>query len=262
MGRKSVAVIDSADVLRCLTPIWTEKPETADRVRQRIGSVMKWAIGQNWRTDNPAATIQSALPKRNTRPEHHRALPYAEAAGAIERVRSSQASPVTKLALEWLVLTAARSSEVRLATWDEIDGDVWTIPADRMKTKRAHRVPLSDRCVAILKEAKQYRDRSGLLFPGFRQGRPLSDVTLTKLLRELGIDSTAHGFRSSFRQWAAEKTNIAREVCEFALAHVVGDAAERAYQRSDLFDKRRLLMQQWADYLAVKSADVIPMRRG
>jgi integrase len=156
-----------------------------------------------------------------------------------------------KLAMEFLILTATRSGETRFATWNEIDLDkrVWVIPPERMKMNKPHRVPLSKRALTILQQAQELGGAEGLIFPGMKSDRPLSDNTLSKLLRELGIDCVPHGFRTSFRMWAAEQTNIPREVCEFALAHVVGDEAERAYQRSDLFDKRRKLMDAWDGYL-------------
>ncbi|MDA9982512.1 tyrosine-type recombinase/integrase [Gammaproteobacteria bacterium] len=262
IGTKKMDAITSADVLTVLSPIWIEKAETAARVRQRISTVMKWAIGKGWRSDNPAADIQAALPKRKKRVTHHKSLPYQDVAHAIAEIKTSDASISVKLALEMLVLTALRSGEVRNAKWDEVDFDaaVWEIPAERMKQRKPHRVPLSQRGIKILREAEQLRDQSDYIFPGTVPGKPLSDNTLSKLLRELGIECVPHGFRSSFRMWAGEQTNIPREVCEFALAHVVGDAAERAYQRSDLFEKRRKLMAAWARYLEVKKTDVVPIR--
>ncbi|MCY3745085.1 MAG: site-specific integrase, partial [Acidobacteria bacterium] len=182
---------------------------------------------------------------------HHRALPYAEVAGAIETVRESGAYPATVLAFEFLVLTACRGSEVRGARWDEIDIEArdWRIPAERMKTGREHRVPLSDRALAVLEEAQALADGSGLVFPSPR-GRRLSDATITKMVRDLGIGAVPHGFRSSFRDWAAERTDAPREVCELALAHVNRDRVEAAYRRSDLFERRRALMEQWSVFLA------------
>ena len=168
----------------------------------------------------------------------------------MNRVRASGAYPTTKLAFALLVLTATRSGEVRQARIEEfdLDGATWTIPGDRTKTGRPHRVPLSDAALDVLREARQYADGSGLAFPSAR-GLTMSDMTLSKLIKELGINAVPHGFRSSFRMWAAERTNIPREVAEFALGHVVGDEAERAYQRSDLFERRRDLMDAWARYL-------------
>lgn len=252
MGKHKVQDVTTADVLAVLMPIWTEKPETARRVRQRIGTVMKWAIAQGWRQDNPAENISHALPKASKTQEHRKALPYAEVAGCISAVAASGAGASTKLALEFLVLTAARSGEVREARWDEIDmaAQVWEIPAARMKMKRPHRVPLSPRAVELLKQAEAMADGSGLVFPGTKIGRPLSDMTLSKLVKELGFKADVHGFRTSFRTWAQERTTYPREVAEAALAHLSGDAVERAYARSDLFEKRRSMMVGWALYLS------------
>lgn len=253
IGNKRISTITSADVLTVLTPIWNSHPETARRVKQRIGTVMKWAMAKGWRTDNPADAIGQALPKHDrSKVKHRKALPYDQVADAIVQVRSSEAGSTTKLAFEFLVHTATRSNETRQARWDEIDLDkkVWTIPASRMKAKKIHRVPLTDRCIAILNEASAFKtDDSGLVFPGTRGDKPLSDMTLSKLVKELGIKAVPHGFRSSFRDWAGEQTHHPREVIEFALAHVIKDKAEAAYARSDLFDKRRSLMEDWSAYL-------------
>ncbi|WP_223252441.1 tyrosine-type recombinase/integrase [Paracoccus mutanolyticus] len=213
--------VTSADVLDVLTPIWTEKAETARRVRQRIGTVMKWAIAQGWRKDNPAENIARALPKADKTKARRKALPYAEVAGCIAAVHGSGASHA--LALEFLILTAARSGEVRGAVWSEIDmaAKVWEVPAVRMKMKRPHRVPLSPRAVAILKDAEALRGDGDLVFPGTKPGKMLSDMTLSKLVKELGFNADVHGFRTSFRTWAQEKTNFPREVPEAALAHAV-----------------------------------------
>ncbi len=259
IGGIKADAITTADILAVLSPIWTEKPETARRVKQRIGAVLKWCVAQGWRADNPAETIDRALPKQERKQKHHASLPYEQVAQAIEAVRGSDAWISTKLAFEFLVLTATRSGETRGARWDEIDGDTWTIPAERMKMKLPHRVPLSARALEILDEARQISGDSGLIFPSVR-GKPLSDNTLSKLLRDLGIEAVPHGFRSSFRVWASEQTGIPHQVCEFALAHVIGNKAEAAYQRSDLFEKRRKLMDLWAGYLTEhKGADVVPI---
>ena len=256
-GAKSISQIDSADVLVALTPIWTTTPETARRVRQRIGTVLRWAVAKGWRRDNPADAIAQALPKHERAQKHRTALPYDEVTGAVRLVRASDATTSTRLAFEFLVLTACRSGEVRLARWDEFDLNraEWTIPAWRMKTKKPHRVPLSRRSLALLGEAEKLKDDSGLVFPGTVHGKPMSDATLSKLLREIGITAVPHGFRSSFRDWAGEQTNFPREVAEFALAHVTKDKAEAAYARSDLFAKRRKLMDAWASYLDPRSGD-------
>ena len=254
IGNKSVDQITTADVMSVLVPIWTRKHETARKVRRRIGTVMKWAVAQGHRQDNPAGeAITAALPKRLHQVRHMPALPHGEVAAALARVYGSRAWAGTKLAFEFLVLTAARSGEVRLATWDEIHlpAAMWTVPAERMKTQREHRVPLSRRAVEILRDAKSLGNGAGLVFPSARR-KPLSDMTLSKLLKEQGVTAVPHGFRSSFRDWASERTNHPREVIEAALAHVVRNQTEAAYARSDLFEKRRELMDQWAVY--IKSA--------
>lgn len=255
LGAKRIDTISSADVLGALAAIWNEKPETARRVKQRIGTVFKWAMANGWRVDNPADTITKALPKHDrSKVEHRQALPYDQVGKALATVRNSDAGIVTKLAFEFLVLTATRSSETREAVWAEIDLEraVWTIPAARMKAKKPHRVPLSTRCLAILAEAKALkRDGDDLVFPGTKEGKSLSDMTLSKLVKDLGIAAVPHGFRSSFRDWAGEATAHPREVIEFALAHVIKDKAEAAYARSDLFDKRRTLMNDWSIFNSI-----------
>jgi integrase len=264
LGKYKVNEITTADVLAALTPIWLTKQETARRVRQRIGTVMKWTIAQGWRQDNPAQNIEQALPKQSKSVQHRKALPYVDVSTCIQVIKASGAGRSTKLALEFLILTAARSGEVRNATWDEFSfGDSppansansakqaeWIIPAKRMKMKREHRVPLCIRAVEILHEVRDLSDGGNLVFVGTKEGKPLSDMTLSKLVKELGFDVDVHGFRTSFRTWAQEQTSVAREVAEAALAHSIKDASEAAYARSDLFEKRRALMDDWAAYLA------------
>lgn len=251
VGRIRVSDVTSADVLAVLTPIWLEKEETARRVRQRIGIVLKWAVAQGWRSDNPVEAIAQALPKQSREKEHRKALHYNEVAGCISAVKASQAAPATKLALEFLILTATRSGETRGATWDEIDlaAKTWTIPGPRMKMKQEHVVPLSNRAVEILKEAKALGDGAGLVFPGTKAGKPLSDMTLSKLVKELGFNADVHGFRTSFRTWAQERTNIPGEVAESALAHKIKNKAEAAYARSNLLARRAKLMEAWAAFI-------------
>ncbi|WP_050526388.1 tyrosine-type recombinase/integrase [Pseudorhodobacter aquimaris] len=263
LGKYKIGEITTADVLAVLTPIWLTKQETARRVRQRIGTVMKWGIAQGWRQDNPAQNIGQALPKQTQAVKHRKALSYRDVATCIEVAKASGAGRTTKLALEFLILTAARSGEVREAVWTEITFDdsppansanpanqaEWVIPAQRMKMKREHRVPLCARAVDILREAKDLSDGGDLVFAGTKQGKPLSDMTLSKLVKELGFDVDIHGFRTSFRTWVQEKTNVSREVAEAALAHSIKDASEAAYARSDLFEKRRTLMDDWGSYL-------------
>ena len=203
IGAVPVSDVTTADVLAVLTPIWHDKPETARRVRQRIGAVMKWAVAMGYRPDNPAGdALGQALGRQQAIVQHMRALPHGAVADALATVRASQAAVTTQRAFEFLVLTAARSGEVRLTTWDEMDLDagVWTIPGGRMKAKREHRVPLSGRALAILHDVQGLSDGTGLVFRSPR-GKPLSNMTLSKLIKELGIAAVPHGFRSSFRDW-------------------------------------------------------------
>ncbi|MDE3262366.1 MAG: tyrosine-type recombinase/integrase [Acidobacteriota bacterium] len=251
LGELPVNRIGTADVMAVLLPIWREKRETARRVRQRISAVMRWAVAQGYREDNPAGeAIGAALPKTGGRTRHQPALPYPAVRGAMERVRGSRAYPSTVLAFEFLVLTACRSGEVRGARWDEMDLDAreWRIPPERMKANREHRVPLSSGALAVLRQARALSDDSELVFPSVR-GRRLSDATISKMVRELGIGAVPHGFRSSFRDWAAERADAPREVCELALAHVNSDRVEAAYRRTDLFERRRELMEEWSAFL-------------
>ena len=252
LGRRRVDQITTADVMAVLIPHWHAKNETMRRVRQRIGAVMKWAVAQGYRGDNPAGdAISAALPKNGSVRQHQRALPFGEVGAALAKVRTSGAHGLTALAFEFLVLTACRSGEVRLATWDEVDREsaTWTVPANRMKAKRDHRVPLSARALQVLEEARAFEDGSGLVFPSPR-ARAISDNTISKLLRELEIDAVPHGFRSSFRDWAAECSDAPREVCELTLAHVNSDRVEAAYRRTDLFERRRVLMEEWSGFVA------------
>ena len=255
LGGRPVNRINTADVMAVLLPIWNEKRVAARRVRQRISAVMRWAVAQGYREDNPAGeAIGAALPKNGVRPRHLPALPYGEVAGAIEQVRGSGAYPATVLAFEFLVLTACRSGEVRGALWEEMDleGREWRIPPERMKTNREHRVPLSTGALVVLWEARALADGSVLVFASARGG-PLSELSIAKMVRDLRIGAVPHGFRSSFRDWAAECSDAPREVCELALAHVNTNSIEAAYRRTDLFERRRALMEQWASFLAQNS---------
>lgn len=243
IGKLKVSEVTTADVLAVLQPIWLEKPETARRVRQRIGTVMKWAIAHGWRSDNPAEAISQALPKQDRTQVHRKALPYNKVPEFLDALKASNAGNATKLALELLILAASRSGEVRLAEWSEFDLEqaVWTRPAGRMKSKKEHRVPLSPRALGLLSQARELGVGEGLVFPGTKHAKPLSDMTLSKLTKALGYDVDVHGFRTSFKTWAQERTNTPRDVSEVALAHVVKDKAEAAYARSDFFEKRRQL---------------------
>ena len=258
IGRIKVSDVTTADALAVLQPIWLEKPETARRVRQRIGTVMKWAVANGWRTDNPADAISQALPKQQDTQQHRKALPYDKVPEFLETLKGSNAGEATKLALELLILTASRSGEVRLADWSEFDLEqgIWTRPAQRMKSKKEHRVPLSPRALEILEQASKLGTGKGLVFPGTVYGKPLSDMTLSKLTKALGYDVDVHGFRTSFKTWAQERTNTPRDVSEAALAHVVKDKAEAAYARSDFFEKRTKLMLLWSTYLNHGNANI------
>ncbi len=250
IGDWSVATVEAPAVRDLLAAIWLEKPETARRVRQRIASVIDWAVAKGYR-DGPLAmaVIDKALPKQRERVKHHKALPYTDLPAFIAQLRARET--MGRLALEAVILTAARSGEVRLATWDELDLEqaLWTIPAERMKAGREHVVPLSEAAVTLFKGMKKYQNGgSDLVFQGQKRGKPLSDMTLTKALRDMGLDVTAHGFRSTFRDWVSEETNYSGELAEAALAHSIKSKTEAAYRRGNLLEKRERLMQAWSVY--------------
>ena len=261
IGRMPVADVTSADVLDTLRRVWHLRPATARRLRQRISAVMEWAVAMQYRTDNPCNRIGPVLGPQQDLVRHMPALNHAKVSGAIRTIWASGATPAVKLAFEFLVLTATRSGEVRGARWDELDlsARVWTIPATRTKAKREHRVPLSGRAVQILESASALEHGKGLLvFPG-QGGKPIGETRLSKLLKNHGIAAVPHGFRSSFRDWAAEATNHPREVIEAALGHVVTNRTEAAYARSDLFERRRRLMDEWAAYLDDGEGEQFPL---
>ena len=256
LGNLPVSEITSGDVLETLSPIWHTRPKVARAVRRRIGAVLEWAIAMDWRTDNPCDRLLPVLGPQHDVVTHRKALPHGEVAAAIAKVRAAKPGKVDTLAFEFLVLTAARGGEVRGAVWSEIDQDagVWTIPASRTKTAREHRVPLSGRALEILDAARKLRKgESPIVFVNER-GKPLTRKRPGRLLQSCGISAVPHGFRSSFRDWAAEKTDHPREVVEAALAHVVQNKVEAAYLRTDLFERRRRLMEEWAAYLAGQRA--------
>lgn len=253
-GEWPIDAVTDVQVVTALTPIWTSKHETATRVLQRVRMVMTWAAAKKYRPAVPAEmwdSVRASLPKVDRGTEHHRACPYTLAGSLLLRIQSSESTAMVKLAFTFTVLTAARSGETRGARWEEIDlqNRVWTIPAERMKAGRIHRVPLSDPAVAVLQRAKEEAPDTDLVFPAPR-GSAYSDMVFTQLLRRMAADCTMHGFRSTFRDWSAETTQHQRAVCEAALAHAVEDKTEAAYLRGDLFVKRRALMADWAAYLA------------
>ena len=266
IGNLRLDRITRRDVLAVLTPIWATKPETARRVRQRIRTVLRWGQAHGYVEHNSAGeSIDGALPAMRRVRSHFRALPYAEVPAALETIDASPAGLAAKLCMRFLILTAARSGEARGALWSEIDLDAatWTIPAERMKGGVRHQVPLSDAALAVLEQARPLRDDSGLVFTSSRKrASPLSDMTLTKVLRDCGLAdrATVHGFRSAFRDWAAERTNAPHAVMERALAHAVADAVEAAYARSDLLERRRALMAAWGRFVSgTAGAEVVPL---
>jgi len=254
-GSKHVRDVSKGDILAALTPIWSTKSETAARVRSRIELVLDFAVQRELRPEglNPArwkGNLDAALPKpgKVAKVEHHAALAIDDMHAFMTRLRAAEGMGAR--ALEFAILTAARSGEVRGATWAEIDQTegTWSLAAERMKGDRPHRVPLSDRALELL-EALPRLEGTDLVFPGASGKKPLSDMTLTATLRRMKVDATAHGFRSTFRDWAAERTAVPGEVAEMALAHVVGNETEAAYRRGDLFEKRRALMAQWSTFI-------------
>jgi integrase len=254
LGRLPVQFVDTGLVLKVLEPIWAKKPETAKRVRGRIEAILDWARTRAYRTgENPArwrGHLENLLakPSKAQSVEHHAALPYKDIPEFMEVIRHQDG--VAPRMLEFAILTACRTNEVIGSKWSEIDWDVamWVVPAERMKAGREHRVPLSDAANAILREMKELTGSEGYIFPGGLPGRGLSNMAMLVLLqRRMGRkDLTVHGFRSTFRDWAAEETNYPSEVAEMALAHMVGDKVEAAYRRGDLFEKRKAMMADWA----------------
>ena len=258
IGEMAVDEVNGPSVRDTLIKIWLEKPETARRVRQRIGTVLDWAHAKGHRAlALDMRGLSRGLPKQPKKKSHHAALPYADVPEFIGGLREMyHISKVVRLAFEFLILTAGRSGEVRGACWGEIDLEtrLWTVPGDRMKMDVQHIVPLSARAIEILEDASKSRrtnDPGELVFKGAKPGRPLSDMTLSMVLRRAEVDATVHGFRSSFRDWAAERTAYPREVCEMALAHAVENKTEGAYRRTDYLEKRRELMDVWARHCSV-----------
>ncbi|MDV4155864.1 tyrosine-type recombinase/integrase [Rhizobium brockwellii] len=257
IGNMRVDRIDTPDILRVLAPIWMTKPETARRVRQRLSTVFDWAKASGYRVgDNPVDGVARGLPKQIDKDAHHEAMPFEEVPAFLKAVKVTNSSLAAKLAFELLILCATRTSETLLAQKSEFDleAKIWTIPAERMKAKRVHRVPLVGRCVEILKQAIAISGDSKYLFPGRDQAKPLSNMVFLEILRRMEIKVTAHGFRSSFRDWAAETTSFPREIAEMALAHTIENKVEAAYRRGDLLEKRRELMTEWERYLSTMTS--------
>jgi integrase len=265
LGDLPVAAIDTALVLAALEPIWKTKPETASRVRGRIESILDWAKARGYRDgENPArwrGYLDHLLPAPNRvrRVKHFAALPYAELPALMAKLRDQQGMPAA--ALEFLILTASRSNEVLSARWNEIDGNMWTVPGERMKAGKPHRVPLSDRAVEVLVSLPREGE---FIFIGARTDAASNPHQLKRVLQRIGYNNiTVHGFRSTFRDWAAETTAYPNHVVEQALAHAIGNGVEAAYRRGDLFDKRRRLMDEWASYCArpaVSKGEVVTLR--
>jgi|APTNR8051073442_1049403.scaffolds.fasta_scaffold05222_2 integrase len=269
LGDMPVDAVTAPLVRDVLAPIWLTIPETARRVRQRIGTVLDYAHAKGWRdSEAPMRAVSRGLPKQPKRTNHFAAVPWQEVPGFLKDMDETTAGELTKGLLRFVVLTAARSGEARGARWSEIDWQAyeWHVPAHRMKGHVPHVVPLSDQAITVLEQAQALRtsdDPATLVFPGGRDDRPISDMTLTMLLRRMGVAATVHGFRSSFRDWAGESTNFPREIAEMCLAHTVGNAVERAYRRSDLREKRRAMMAAWGAFCDrdSRNGQVLPLAR-
>jgi len=251
LGDRLVNDIEGPLIREVLLGIWLSKPETARRVKQRIGVVLDWAYANGMRlTEAPMRSLNRALPRQPKKDGHFAAMPYEDIPAFIRHLRKR--NTLTRLALEFLILTAARSGEVRGAKWSEIDleSKLWTVPADRMKVGKKHTVPLTAAAINVLERARPfYAECSDLIFPGRNVLRPLSDMTLLKVMRCAELPFTVHGFRSAFRDWAAERSSFPGEVAEAALAHTVANRVEAAYRRTDYLDKRKLLMKDWEDFV-------------
>jgi integrase len=269
LGKLSIADVDTGLVLKVLEPIWTEKPETAGRVRGRIESILDWGTARHYRDgENPArwrGHLDKLLPRRSKvrAVKHHAAMAYADLPAFMAKLRDMES--ISARALEFTILSAARTGETIGARWDEIDlaGKTWIVPGDRMKSGRGHKVPLSDRALEILTKLPREMNNTHL-FIGARKGAGLSNMAMLELLR--GVDGcdglTVHGFRSSFRDWAGELTYFPREIAEAALAHVLKDKTEAAYMRGDLLAKRRKLMEAWANFCAKPPGKIVPIEHG
>jgi len=263
IGKLPISQVTSADILRVLTPIWNTKGDTAKKIKQRLRMIIKWARAQGYfQGDDPVELAEQALPKQLKSDDHHKSLEFEKLPEMISNLRKSKISLPTKLALEFTILSACRTSEVLNAKWEEIDLTklIWSIPSERMKGGKVHQVPLTDRMTVILNDCKKLKTNNDLLFPSEINGEALSNNTMRLALKKrLKVDATVHGMRSSFKDWASETTNFANEVSEMALAHTISNKTELAYRRRTLIEKRRHLMQKWSDYLNNKEGEVIEL---
>ena len=253
IGQMPISNITSSDILNVLSPIWNNKSDTARKLKQRIRLTIKWARAKGYfQGDDPVELAEQALPKKKKSDNHHKSLPYEQISDLINKLKESKVSLPTKLAIQFTILSACRTSEVLNASWNEIDMEklIWAIPAERMKTDKIHEVPISKGMLNILNEAKENSPSTKLIFSSIYSDKGLSNNTLRLAVQKrLGIDTTIHGMRSSFKDWASETTNFANEVSEMALAHAISNKTEAAYRRGNLMEKRRLLMQMWSDYI-------------
>ena len=263
IGKLPISQVTSADILRVLTPIWNTKGDTAKKIKQRLRMIIKWARAQGYfQGDDPVELAEQALPKQLKSDDHHKSLEFEKLPEMITNLRKSKISLPTKLALEFTILSACRTSEVLNAKWEEIDLTklIWSIPSERMKGGKVHQVPLTDRMTVILNDCKKLKTNNDLLFPSEINGEALSNNTMRLALKKrLKVDATVHGMRSSFKDWASETTNFANEVSEMALTHTISNKTELAYRRRTLIEKRRHLMQKWSDYLNNKEGEVIEL---
>ena len=253
LAERAIEEITARELHDCAAEVWHEKPATAKKLNQVLKATFDNAISRELIGADPWERAKKGLGRLKDKGKNQESLAHSEVGAAIQTIRNTSAGASTKLAFQFLVLTAARSGEARGATWAEIDLNkrTWTVPAARMKAERAHRVPLSGAAMAVLESARELNGDKGLVFPSDK-GKVLSDSTISKLVRENGIPAVPHGFRASFRTWAAECSDVPREIAEFALGHVEGSAAELAYRRTDYFEKRRELMEQWGTYVDQK----------
>ena len=261
IGELPVSQITSSDILGVLSPIWNTRTDTARKLKQRIRLIIKWARAKGYfQGDDPVELAEQALPRKKRSDNHHKSLSYKDVPDLIVKIKESKISLPTQLAIQFTILSACRTSEVLRASWDEIDMQnlIWTIPAKRMKTGKIHEVPISSGMKDILKDAKDKIGSPDYIFSSDQSGKELSNNTLRLAVQKrLGVDTTIHGMRSSFKDWASETTNFANEVSEMALAHVIPNKTEAAYRRGNLMDKRRHLMQMWSDFINNNQSKVI-----